>query len=254
MDKVLNTLIVDDHVGMRTTLQDILEDEGYQVSSASSGDEAIEICQDMNFDIILMDVRMPGINGVDAFRKIKTISKDTRVIMMSAYSIDEMKLEALKEGAIAFLQKPLDISQVLKLIEEDDNTPVLVVMQDPKEREKIVNVLEDKTYRTHVTHSPDEAMDLAKQIHFKLILIETKLDPISGLELYLALKQISPDAVSIMLADTDELFIKQAKEAVQNNAYTFLKKPLKMDSLISILDRLKKQLNSNIIEKPGIQD
>jgi len=254
MEKVLSTLIVDDHVGMRTTLQDILEDEGYQVSSASSGDEAIQICQDKKFDIILMDVRMPGINGVDAFRKIKTISKDTRVIMMSAYSIDEMKLEALREGAIAFLQKPLDISQVLKLIEDDDNTPVLVVMQDPKEREEIVNILEDKTYRAHVTHSPDEAMDLARQIRFKLILIETKLDPISGLELYLALKQISPDAVSIMLAETEDVFIKQAKEAVQKNAYTFLKKPLKRDALISILDTLKKQLNSNIIDKPGIQE
>ena len=57
-----------------------------------------------------------------------------------------------------------------------------------------------------------------------------------------------------MLADTDDEFINQAKEAVQNNAYTFLKKPVKMDKLISILDRLKKQLNSNFIEKPGYQD
>lgn len=254
MEKVLNTLIVDDHVGMRTTLQDILEDEGYQVSSASSGDEAIEICQDKHFDIILMDVRMPGINGVEAFRRIKTISKDTRVIMMSAYSIDELKLEALREGAIAFLQKPLDISRVLKLIEEDENTPVLIVMQDHEQREKLINVLEDKTFRTHVTHSPDEAMELARQIRFKLIMIETKLDPINGLELYLALKQVSPDTVTIMLSDPDDVFINQAKEAVQNNAYTFLKKPLEMDTLISILDRLKKQLNSNIIEKPGTQD
>lgn len=254
MEKVINTLIVDDHVGMRTTLQDILEDEGYQVVSASSGDEAIEICQDRKFDIILMDVKMPGTNGVEAFRKIKLISKDTRVILMSAYSIDEIKLEALREGAIAFLQKPLDISQVLKLIEEDDNTPVLIVMQDHKEREKLVNVLEDRTYRTHVTHSPDEALDLARQIRFNLIMIETKLDPINGLELYLALKQISPDTVTIMLADTDDEFINQAKEAVQNNAYAFIEKPVKMDKLLSILDRLKKQLNSNFIEKPGYQD
>ena len=254
MVKALSTLIVDDHVGMRTTLQDILEDEGYHVSSASSGDEAIELCQEHKFDIILMDVRMPGINGVEAFKKIKTISKDSRVIMMSAYSIDEMKLEALKEGAIAFLEKPLDISQVLKLIAEDENTPVLLVMQDTKELEKIVNILEDKTYRTHATHSPDEAMELARQIRFKLIIIETRLDPISGLELFFVLKQIVPDTVTIILADTEDVFINQAKEAVKNNAYTFLKKPLEMNTFISILDRLKKQLNSDIIQKPGLQD
>jgi two-component system, NtrC family, response regulator HydG len=254
MEKVLRTLIVDDHVGMRTTLQDILEDEGYHVISASSGDEAVEICQDIKFDIIIMDVKMPGINGVEAFRRIKAISKDTRVIMMSAYSIDEMKLEALREGAIAFLQKPLDISQVLRLIEEDDNTPVLVVMQDQQEREKILNVLEKKMYRTHLTHSPDEAMELARQIRFKLIMIETKLNPITGLELYLALKQISPNIVTIILADKEDKFIKQAKEAVENNAYTFLKKPLQSDTLVSLLDSLKKQLNSDIIDKPGIQE
>jgi len=252
MVKALSTLIVDDHVGMRTTLQDILEDEGYLVSSASSGDEAIELCQENKFDIILMDVRMPGINGVEAFKKIKTISRDSRVIMMSAYSIDEMKLEALKEGAIAFLEKPLDISQVLKLIAEDDNTPVLLVMQDNNELEKIVNILEDKTYRTHVTHSPDEAMELARQIRFKLIVIETRLAPINGLDLFFALKEIAPDTVTIILADTDDVFINQAKEAVQNNAYTFLKKPLERNAFISILDELKKQLNSDIIQKPGL--
>lgn len=254
MEKMLKTLIVDDHVGMRTTLQDILEDEGYQVISASSGDEAIEICQGTKFDIILMDVRMPGINGVEAFRRIKAISGDTRVIMMSAYSIDEMKLEALREGAIAFLQKPLDISQVLRLIEEDDNTPVLLVMQDQQEREKVLKILEKKTYRTHITHSPDEAMELARQISFKLIMIETKLNPISGLELYLALKQISPNTVTIILADKDDRFIKQAKEAVENNAYTFLKKPLQANMLVAVLDSLRKQLNSDIIDKPGIQE
>ena len=254
MERVLSTLIVDDHVGMRTTLQDILEDEGYQVSSAATGDEAIEICQTKKFDIILMDVRMPGMNGVEAFRKIKTFSKDSKIIMMSAYSIDEMKLEALREGAIAFLQKPLDISQVLKLIEEEDNTPVLIVMQDHQEMEKIINVLEDKKYRTHVTHSPDEAMELARQIRFGLILLETKLDPINGLELYLALKQILPGTVTIMLTDSESTFIEQAKEAVQNNAYAFLKKPLEMDSFVNILDRIRKQLNSNIINKPGFQE
>ena len=249
-----SVLIAEDEAQARESLRALLEDEGYQVSSAATGDEAIEICQTKKFDIILMDVRMPGMNGVEAFRKIKTFSKDSKIIMMSAYSIDEMKLEALREGAIAFLQKPLDISQVLKLIEEEDNTPVLIVMQDHQEMEKIINVLEDKKYRTHVTHSPDEAMELARQIRFGLILLETKLDPINGLELYLALKQILPGTVTIMLTDSESTFIEQAKEAVQNNAYAFLKKPLEMDSFVNILDRIRKQLNSNIINKPGFQE
>lgn len=116
----LSILIVDDHAGMRKTLQDILEDESYRVQIASSGAEAIEMCHQQRFDIILMDVRMPGLNGVEAFRRIKNFSEGTRVIMMSAYSVDELKREALEEGAIAFLQKPVDVEKVLTLIKETE--------------------------------------------------------------------------------------------------------------------------------------
>ena len=117
----LKTLIVDDHLGMRTTLKDILEDFGYTVSSAASGEEAIKICEDIDFDVILMDVRLPGINGVEALKRIKRHSKDTRVIMMSAFSMEELKRKAIDEGALTFLQKPLNIPIVIKLIEEDKN-------------------------------------------------------------------------------------------------------------------------------------
>jgi DNA-binding NtrC family response regulator len=251
MNKAISALIVDDHDGMRATLQDILEDEGYQVSIAASGLEAIDFCKNKNYDFILLDVKMPGIDGVETFKRIKTISSSSRVIMMSANSVDQLKLEALKEGAIAFLQKPLDISQVLKLLEEAENAPVLIVTEDQEERNKILNTLKNKPYRTHVTHSPDQAIEMSRQIHFSLIIIDTKLAPINGLELYLALKQISPRSVTIMLADEDQSFIEQAKEAIQNNAYTFIKKPLQTDNLVDILDRIRKQLNSNFVQKPG---
>ncbi len=120
----LRTLIVDDHLGMRTTLKDILEDYGYNVSSAASGEEAIKICEDHSFDVILMDVRLPGINGVEALKRIKRHSKEARVIMMSAFSMEELKRKAIDEGALTFLQKPLNIPTVIKLIEEDKNLHV----------------------------------------------------------------------------------------------------------------------------------
>ena len=118
----LRTLIVDDHLGMRTTLKDILEDYGYHVSSAASGEEAVKICEETSFDAILMDVRLPGINGVEALKKIKKQRKDARVIMMSAFSMDELKRKAIHEGALTFLQKPLNIPIVIKLIEEDKSS------------------------------------------------------------------------------------------------------------------------------------
>ena len=89
-------LVVDDHSAMRSTLRDILQDEGYEVQSASSGEEAVDVFEGGNFDAVLMDVRMQGINGVEAFRRMKSLSNSVKVILMSAFSVDEIK-EELKQ-------------------------------------------------------------------------------------------------------------------------------------------------------------
>ena len=102
---------------MRKTLADILHDEGYDVNTAASGEEAVEMCSKRGYGIVLLDVRMPGMDGVEAFKQIRRHQEDVRVIMMSAYSVDELKEAALDEGAIAFLCEPLDIDHVLGLLE-----------------------------------------------------------------------------------------------------------------------------------------
>ncbi len=111
-------LVVDDHSAMRSTLRDILQDEGYEVQSASSGEEAVDVFEGGNFDAVLMDVRMQGINGVEAFRRMKSLSNSVKVILMSAFSVDEIKEESLEEGAVAFLPKPLDMDNLIDLIGE----------------------------------------------------------------------------------------------------------------------------------------
>ena len=111
-------LVVDDHTAMRSTLRDILQDEGYDVQSASSGEEAVDVFEGGNFDAVLMDVRMQGINGVEAFRRMKSLSNSVKVILMSAFSVDEIKEESLEEGAVAFLPKPLDMENLIDLIGE----------------------------------------------------------------------------------------------------------------------------------------
>ena len=250
MTTILKILIVDDHDGMRQTLQDILEDESYLVSVAGSGEEALEICATIRFDIVLMDVRMPGLNGVETLRQLKVFAQETRVIMMSAYSIDDLRSAALQEGAIAFLKKPLDIAKVLSLIQENESPPALIVMDDGPERQKLQKNLDAENYRTYVTTSGHEALELGQQIHFSLIVVDIHLQSMSGLELYLALKPISPVSVAIMLADPDETGLKLARKAVQNNAYTYFTKPLDVTHLLSILHNLKKQQNSDILQKP----
>ncbi len=109
-------LVVDDERNMRTTLADILTDEGFEVSTAESGEKAVKICKHQPFDAVLMDVRMPGIDGIEAFRRIRRQGHEARVIMMSAYSVEHLIEETLEEGVVAFLRKPLDAAQLLELL------------------------------------------------------------------------------------------------------------------------------------------
>ena len=109
----MHILVVDDEPNMLRTLADIFRDEGFDVTTASSGEQAVEMSAAKRYDVVLMDVRMPGIDGVEAFRKIREIRPSVPVVMMSAYSVDHLMNDALREGVVAFLQKPLDAAKVI---------------------------------------------------------------------------------------------------------------------------------------------
>ena len=249
--KTDRVLIVDDEKNLRTTLADILRDEGYQVDIAATGEEALDICSKNNYDIVLLDVRMPGIGGVETFRRIRRHQEGVRVILMSAYSVEGLKQAALDEGAIAFLAKPLDLEKVVSLIGEVKNTAILVVEDDQHTAGLLGTELKGKGYRVTVTNSPHDALELVEQIRFDLIFLDVNLPAMNGLELYLAIKKITPNAVAIMITGMEEEFEQLAKEAVRRNAYTIVKKPLDIDHVLALLQRLGGKWASGDLRKPS---
>ena len=112
-----NVLVVDDLKSIRLTLGGILEDEGYNVVLAEDGYQAIEAANQTPFDLIFMDIKMPGINGVQTFREIKKINPQAVVIMMTAYSVEDLVGQALGEGAYGVVYKPFDIDEIVGMIE-----------------------------------------------------------------------------------------------------------------------------------------
>ncbi len=111
-------LIVDDNENLCKTLSFILNRKGYATTTVHDGPDAIKQTEKTPFDLTLMDIRMPGMNGVEAFKKIKRLKPKAAVVMMTAYSVEELVQEALEEGAFGIIYKPLDIDKVISLIEE----------------------------------------------------------------------------------------------------------------------------------------
>lgn len=110
-------LVVDDEEGILETLSGILEDEGYEVITASSGEQALTLVKELSPEVILLDVWMPqGIDGLETLKGIKEITQEPVVIMISGYANIDMAVQATKLGAHDFLEKPLSLEKILILI------------------------------------------------------------------------------------------------------------------------------------------
>ena len=117
MENKASILIVDDNISLGKTLSFILRRNGYTVISAVDGPQAIEKTREMPFDMIFMDVKMPLMDGVETYRRIKEIRPEAVVTMMTAYAVNDLIKEALQEGAYGVIYKPLDMEKVVALIE-----------------------------------------------------------------------------------------------------------------------------------------
>ena len=109
-------MIVDDDAGMLFTLTGILEDEGFDVKGASDGYKAIRLAKEHSFDLIFMDMKMPGINGVEVCRELLKSVPPPVVVMMTGYSVAELMREALDEGVYTILHKPFEVENVIGII------------------------------------------------------------------------------------------------------------------------------------------
>src|SRR5512136_153214 len=112
-DKIL---VADDEQSMREFLDIMLKKEGYKVSLAANGDEVLKLAERDIFDLIIMDIRMPKLDGIAVLKKIKALSPETIVIMITAYASADTTIRAMKEGAYDYVTKPFKVDEIKLII------------------------------------------------------------------------------------------------------------------------------------------
>jgi two-component system response regulator (stage 0 sporulation protein F) len=105
-------LIVDDQFGIRILLNEVFQKEGYQTFQAANGIQALEIVTKHDPDLVLLDMKIPGMDGIEILKRMKVIEPDIRVIIMTAYGELDMIQEAKDLGAITHFAKPFDIDDI----------------------------------------------------------------------------------------------------------------------------------------------
>ena len=130
-------LVVDDEKSIRSTLKDILELEKYKVDQAGDGFECLVKVKQNNYDIIILDIKMPKMDGMEAIDRLTELSPDTPIIMISGHGTIDTAVEAVKKGAFDFIQKPMDLNRLLITIRNAMDKSCLIT--EKKTLQKKVN-------------------------------------------------------------------------------------------------------------------
>lgn len=241
-------LIVDDQRNLRETLADILRSRGYQVQVADCGLAALDWCGRERFDTVLLDVRMPDINGVDVFRELAARGSRARVVLMSAYADEALKIDLLNEGAAAFLDKPLNIETLMKLLSGARETAVLIVEHDAALADALRERLEDEGYWVRTSADAEEALRLTEQIRFDIIVVDADLPEMDGLDIYHRIQTRAPGAAAVVLADRGRESEALVAEALRRCAFGVIRKPADVDEVAWTLDQIVARRASRTIE------
>lgn len=141
---VANVLLVDDEEQFLEALSQRLKARGLKVDTVTSGEDALKRVEDHNFDAIVVDLAMPGIDGIETLKRIKEKRPDLEIIMLTGHATVKSGIEAMKLGAEDFLEKPVDLNDLLEKIGEAKNKRMLVV--EKGRQEELKKIIKSKTW------------------------------------------------------------------------------------------------------------
>lgn len=178
-------LIVDDDCDHAESLADVIEMRGHAVQLAQSGEEAIAHFRAADFDFVLLDVKLPGINGVETFLEMKKICPTAQVMLMTGYSVEQLVARAIEGGALGVLHKPFAAMQVLELLARiSPRGRVLVADSDADFVGSIVSILERAGYAVDTAQTGAEALDKLLGETVDCLVLDLRLPVLSGAEIY----------------------------------------------------------------------
>ncbi len=230
-------LIVDDDRHMVRTLTDIVRLSGWNPDGAHSGEEAVEAVRKRPYQAVLMDVKMAGINGVEAFKAMKALRPEIKVILMTAYTAADIIADAERAGALKVLSKPVVLSGLLEMLEQTgkEQKPVLIVADDAAFLANLGHLLTEKGYVTLVADSLDDALATLEEKSPAAVVLDLHLDGIKSEDTVVAIRRVSP-GVALILCNGRNCRPDQPELLEGRLINASLQKPFPPARLIEILD------------------
>ncbi len=251
MNRGTKVLVVDDDQRMARTTCDILRIKGYSAIEAHTGEESLERIRSGLPDCVLMDIKMPGTDGMEILKKIKIISPGLPVVLMSAYVTEELAKEARRQGAYGVLTKPIDFQMVLSflsLLRREES--ILIVDDDPIFCKTLEDVLESRGYAVETERDPANVLGHLEQSYKLVVLLDLKLGEIDGVDVLKAIRDRYPTKPVVLVTGRKDDMNDSIQRGLRIGAYTYIYKPLEAEALFkTIMEITKKKIQNVLVER-----
>jgi DNA-binding NtrC family response regulator len=232
-------LVVDDEDDACRNLADIFADLGYRVDTATDGPAALEKVRASRYDVAVLDLRMPGMDGLTVYQEIRRLRPETVAVMATAYPTHPRAEASAGAGVWKVVSKPVDLGHLLGLLDEALKQPlVLVVDDDPDLCATLWDLLRDRDYRVGVAHDASAAAAYLQEEGFKVILIDMRLPDADGTTVFKAVRQANPDARTVLITGHRAELEPAVAQLAADGADAVCYKPFDMDELLATLGRL----------------
>jgi len=232
-------LIVDDEPDICANLCDIFTDLGYDVDAAHNGADALALIEQRFYDVALLDLKMPGMNGVELYHRVRKVSAGTIAIIVTAYASTEAARSVLSAGAWQIFSKPVDFSHLLQLVREALDQPLLLLVDDDLDLcQSLWDILRQQEIRCCIAHSVQEAARSLGRRAYSVILVDMKLPGGDGGEVIDLARRIDEQTRIVLVTGFREEMNERVMQALACGAHAVCFKPLDVDNLLGTVRTL----------------
>jgi DNA-binding response OmpR family regulator len=232
-------LVVDDDVDTCRNLKDILTDLGYDVDVAHDGPSALELVRRRPYGVALLDLKMPGMDGLTLYRERRKLRAETVAIVVTAFAGHDTAAEALAAGAWQVVPKPVDFPALLGLVDEAFGQPlILVVDDDPDLCANLWDLLRDRGYRVGVAHDEKAAGECLRDQSYKVVLIDMRLPDSDGGRVFRLVRASHPEARTVVITGFRTEMDPVIRQVVAEGADAVCYKPFDVAGLLATLEQL----------------
>ncbi len=254
----MKILIVDDEPEIRNYLEEAFREMGHEVASVSDGYDAIDYVRENDVNLAFVDVKMPGIDGFETFKRMREIDPKVGGVMISGNAVEKMIETSIQSGVYVCLKKPLSLDKLEEVnkayenirsplefvykkkqgLDEDKISRAKILIVDDEEgiRKIISDVLAESGFSDFDTaEDGQEAIDKFNEKKHDAIILDIKMPNIHGVEVLRHIKALSPDSEVIIISGAADK--ESAIAAVKLGAYDYIEKPFEVDVLTRIVSR-----------------